>query len=153
MLESVIPAFEGLVTAAKAMASFDAFRKGRRGEVRALIEELKENSRLCFRVVVDGVDHRLVIPRFSTTVFDRLNEAGFDFDSLTRRKIALYPGIERTDLASWPGKSTAELVENIYDKIKELRSMHEFTPEHPLNRRRLVNIHKRILLLLRHARD
>lgn len=65
MLESVIPAFEGLVTAAKAMASFDAFRKGRRGDVRALIEEMKENSRLCFRVVVDGVDHRLVIPRFA----------------------------------------------------------------------------------------
>lgn len=99
------------------------------------------------------MDDRIVIPRFSTTVFDRLNEVGFDFDSLTRKKIALYPGIERTDLASWPGKSTAELVENIYDKIKELRSRHEFTPEHPLNRRLLANIHKRILLLLRHARD
>lgn len=152
MLELVIPALQGLITATKAMASFDAFRKGRKGDVRSLIEEIKENSRLCFRVVDDGVDHKTIVPRFATTVFDRLNQAGFDFNSLKRQKIAQFPGIEGTDLASWPGKLTAKLVENIYDKIKDLRSRHEFMPDQSLNRRRLINIHKRILLLLRHQR-
>lgn len=125
MLESILPALEGFITAAKAMASFDAFRKGRKGDVRSLIEELKENSRFCFRVINDGADHKAVIPRFSTAVYDRLNLAGFNFNSLKLQRIQPITGIENTDLASWPGKSTSELVENIYDKIKELKSIHD----------------------------
>jgi hypothetical protein len=152
MLESVLPALQGLITAAKAMASFDAFRKGRKGDVRALIEELKENSRLCFRTVNDGVDLNSVVPRFSTAEFDRLNKAGFDFNALKSRKVPAFPGIEKTDLASWPGKTTAGLVENIYDKIKNVKSLHEFKPGDPSIGRRIINIHKRLLLLLRHAR-
>lgn len=152
MLESLVPALQGLLDTAKAMASFDAFRKARRGDARALVEELKQNSRLCFHVVSDGVDHREVIPRFSTAAFDRLNRAGFDFNTLQPRRIQRMPGLSATDLASWPGKTTAALVENIYDKVKELKSLHEFRPDGAFNRRRLINIHARILLLLRHAR-
>lgn len=61
--------------------------------------------------------------------------------------------MEKTDLASWAGKSTQELIENIYDKIKDLRSLYALSAQQ--NRRfgpRIINIHKRILLLLRHAR-
>ena len=152
MLESILPALAGLITTAKAMTSFDAFRKGRKGDVRSLIEELKENSRLCFRVVNEGIDHKTVIPKFSTSEFDRLNKAGFNFNVLKSQKIQAIPGIEKTDLASWPGKTTATLVENIYDKIKDVKSLHEFKHEGLLNRRRVINIHKRILLLLRHAK-
>ena len=100
-----IPVLQGLLTAVKAMASFDAFSKKKSGEVRALIEELKENSRLCFRVVEDQVPHQNVIPRFSTRMFDQLNQEGFDFNALKRQKISPFPGIEKSDLASWPGKS------------------------------------------------
>ena len=153
MLESILPVLQGLITTAKAMASFDAFRKGRKGDIRSLIEELKENSRFCFRVISDGVDHKTVISKFSTLVFDRLNQAGFNFNALKSQKIQSLPGIERTDLASWPGKTTADLVESIYDKIKDLKSIHEFKPGGAQNKRRLINIHKRILLLLRHLRD
>jgi hypothetical protein len=121
---------------AKAMASFDAFRRGKKGDIRSLIEELKENSRLCFHVVNDGVDYKNVIPKFSTVEFDRLNREGFNFNALKTQKIQVIPGIEKTDLASWPGKTTAELVEKIYDKIKDLKSMQEFKPEGAFNRRR-----------------
>jgi hypothetical protein len=152
MLESFLPSLSGLTTTAKAMALFDAFRKGRKGDVRSLIEELKENSRLCFHVVKEGLDHKTVIPKFSTSEFDRLNKAGFNFNVLKSQKIQNIPGIEKTNLASWPGKSTAMLVENIYDKIKDLKSFHEFTPEGAGNRRRLINIHNKILLLLGHAK-
>lgn len=153
MFESLLPVLQGLINATKAMASFDAFRKAQRGEARALIEELKENSRLCFRVLGDGVDHQAVIPKFSTAVFDRLNAAGFNFNVMQRRRITAYTGLAESDLARWSNKTTAELVTNIYDKLKDLRSRHEFMPDHKFNRRRLINIHKRLLLLLRHARD
>lgn len=146
-----VPALEGLLTAAKAMASFDAFRKQRKGDARALVEELKANSRLCFRVVEDGVAVTAVISHFSTAEFDRLNKAGFNFNVLKNRRIHAYSGIDQSDLAAWPGKTTASLVDSIYDKIKTLQSIHHFKPGHPQLRRRIINIHKRILLLLRHA--
>ena len=140
-----------MITATKAMASFDAFRKGRRGDARALIAELKENSRLCFHVANDDAELGRVIPKFSTIEFDRLNKSGFDFNALKRAKIPELSGIAGTDLASWPGKTTSQLVESIYEKIKNARSICEFKPESASLRRRLFNIHKRILLLLRHA--
>ena len=152
MLESFLPALQGLLTTAKAMASFDALRKGRKGDVRALIEELKENTRLCFRVLNDNVDPGRVVPRFSTTEFDRLNKAGFNFNALKSQRIRSFAGIEQSDLASWPGKTTADLVENIYDKIKSLKSLHDFKPDDPTIRRRIINVRKRLLLLLRHAK-
>lgn len=133
------------------MASFNAFRKGRKGDARALIEEMKENSRLCFRSINDGVEVALTIPEFCTAEFDRLNKTGFNFNGLKGGKIASYPGLQTTDLASWSGKTTIELIQNLYDKIKNLKSLHKFKPNHPTLRRRLINIHKRILLLLRHA--
>ncbi len=40
MLESIFTAFPSLTTTAKAIEVFDAFRKGRKGDVRSLIEEL-----------------------------------------------------------------------------------------------------------------
>lgn len=40
---------------------------------------------------------------------------------------------------------------NICDKIKNLRSMHKFQLENSTLKRCLLNVHKRILLLLRHA--
>lgn len=100
MLESILPALTGMITTARAMASFDAFRKGRKGDVRALIEELKENFRLCCHVVNDGIDHKTVISKFATAEFDRLNKAGFNFNALQSKKISAFPGIEKTDLAS-----------------------------------------------------
>jgi hypothetical protein len=151
MLEFLVPTFQGLMTTTKAMASFDAFRKGRKGDIRSLIEELKENSRLCFRVVIDDVDPNFTIPKYSSIEFDRLNKAGFNFNALKTQRIPSYPGIDKTDLSSWPGKSSSDLVLSIYDKIKNLKSLHEFKPNDPTIRRRVINIHKRVLLLLRHA--
>ncbi len=154
MLESIPTALNLLTSLAKAMDWFTDLRKQTRGDVRALIEELKENSRLCFRVVEDGVAPEDVISRFSTATFDRLNESGFDFNAVRRCDIPAFEGMENTDLATWAGKSTQDLIVNIYDKIKDLRSLHALATLQ--NRRlgpRIINIHKRILLLLRHIRS
>jgi hypothetical protein len=153
MLESVVPFIPLAVSAAKAMAWFNDRRRTTKGNVRALIEELKENSRLCFLVISDDVPAAIVIAQFSTSVFDRLNADGFDFEALRRTEIAAYTGLERTDLASWCGKSTSLLIENIYDKIKDVRVKHTNAVGIALWKRRVINIHKRLLLLIRHAKD
>ncbi|MFZ6673397.1 hypothetical protein [Undibacterium sp. Xuan67W] len=153
MIENILPFLNVISTAAKAMQWFRDVSAKNKGEVRALIEEIKENSRLCFRVVQDKVPPADVIPAFSTVVFDRLNAGGFDFDSVQRQAIPAYEGIEKSDLASWAGKPTGKLIENIYDKIKDMRSLHTFkAQDNRLWSRRILNIHKRILLLLRHTR-
>ena len=60
-----------------------------------------------------------MIPKFSTAHFDRLNLEGFNFNKLKNGKIPEFEYLAGTDLRSWPGKTTGELVANIYDKIKE----------------------------------
>jgi len=153
MFNSLITFLGGVISAAKAMNWFADLQKKTKGEIRELVDELKENSRLCFRVVEDKAALEKVIPRFSTAAFDRLNKSGFDFDSVKRSVLPAYSGIETTDLSSWPGKRTSELVETIYDKIKDIRSKQLLVPADPYRRRRIINIHKRILLLLRHAKS
>ena len=154
MIESITPVLSLIATAAKAMNWFSDLRKKTKGDVRALVEELKENSRLCFRVIEDGVSPEEVIPKYLTAVFDRLNESGFDFNAVKRKNIPAFEGIENTDLASWAGKSTQALIENIYDKVKDVRSL-QLAPASTTHRLgpRVINIHKRILLLLRHAKS
>lgn len=154
MIESIGTILSFFSSAAKAMAWFTDLRKQTRGEVRALVEELKENSRLCFRVVEDDIPPDEVIPHFSTRVYDRLNESGFDFNAVKRGAIPAFEGMEKSDLASWTGKHSQALIENIYDKIKDIRSLHSHSAS--AKRRlgpRVINIHKRILLLLRHAKS
>src|SRR5512139_4065546 len=150
MIESIGTILNFFSTAAKAMDWFTDLRKQTKGDVRALVEELKENSRLCFRVIEDNIPPEEVIPHFSTKVFDRLNESGFDFNAVKRDDISAFNGMEKSDLASWIGKPTQDLIENIYDKIKDIRSLHTLSAT---SKRRLgprvINIHKRILLLLR----
>lgn len=153
MLESVSPFLAVLSSGAKAMAWFSDIRKKTKGDVRALMEELKENTRLCFHVVEDNVGAEVIIPRMSTAVYDRLNESGFDFDAVKRSHIPDFEYLAKSDLASWVNKPTSKLIENIYDKIKEIRTIQAVDAKGSImRRRRIINIHKRLMLLLRHVR-
>ena len=124
-----------------------------RGDARSLVEELKENSRLCWLVLEEDIEAGKIIPKLRHREYDRLNKSGFDFDALNRKKIKNYSQLIDTDLASWAGKSTHDLVENIYDKIKNIKITYSYAP-HSEKRRwkiRILNIQKRILLLVKHA--
>ena len=126
-----------------------------KGEARALVEELKENSRLCWLVIEENVEVGKIIPELSTVEFDRLNKAGFDFDTLKSRKISKYPQLAKSELASWVGKSTEALIVNIYDKIKHMKTTYKYAPASEKFRwkARIINIQKRILLLVKHLQD
>ena len=155
MLENIPAVLKSLATAGSALKAFADMRARTRGEARAIVEELKENSRLCWLVIEEGVPVERIIPDLSSQEYDRLNRAGFDFDALKRKKINALRGLQDSDLASWTGKPTSALVENIYDKIKNLKTTYRHAP-HSEKRRwraRIINIQKRILLLLEHARQ
>jgi hypothetical protein len=126
----------------------------RRGEARALLEELKANQDLCAMVLEEGSDPMKVIPALQTSQYDRLLASGFDFDSLRGSPIAAYGALERSDLASFIGKGSGYLVEDIYDKTKELERRFRLDRDNARIdwRRRIINLYKRMLLLIHHLR-
>lgn len=154
MLENIPAVLKSLATAGSALKAFADMRARTRGEARAIVEELKENSRLCWMVIEEDVPVGRIIADLSSREYDRLARAGFDFDALQRRKISALQGLQDSDLASWTAKPTSLLVENIYDKIKNLKTTYRLAPcsEKRRWKARIINIQKRILLLLEHTR-
>lgn len=155
MLENVPGILKSIATMYSGLNAFSDMRAKTRGDARSLVEELKENSRLCWLVIEEDVGVEKIIPQLSHIEFDRLNKAGFDFNALKRKKIRKYPQIDKSDLASWSGKSTHALIENIYDKIKDLKTTYKYSPHSERHRwkARIINIQKRILLFVKHLKD
>jgi len=153
MLENLPLALKSIASAASTLNAFSDWRSRTKGDVHALIEELKENSRYCWLVLEQDIEPETIIPQLSTKEYDRLGKAGFDFNSLKRRKIPHMRSLQGTDLTSWQGKSTEELVANIYDKIKDLKTLHPYQgkKQNIQWKTRISNIQKRNLLLLKHV--
>ncbi len=152
VLESLATLFSGLSSAAEASKIFRELLKGKRGEMRALLEEFKKNLTLSRLAVEKETAPLKVIPELSTTVYDRLLESNFDFNILKRKKIQKNEKLMSSDLSSFLGKETVDLVVSIYDRIKEMQVIYKVDRDNPSIDwdRRLLNVHKRILLLMSH---
>lgn len=153
MIENLPTLFKALSTAASGLNAFTDWRRQTKGDSRAIIEELKENSRYLWLVLEDDVGIDVIVEHLNTVEYDRLCKSGFDFNALKRTTIGRYPSLTGTDMASWQGKETQQLVANIYDKIKDLKIRYSYAKNNKkiLWKQRVKNIQKRILLLLIHA--
>ena len=89
---------------------------------------------------------------YIASFFDYARAAGYA-KTLKKEKIKHHESLENTDLASWQGKETSELVSNIYDKIKDLKTKYPLAKNSKkiLWKQRVRNAQKRIMLLLKHA--
>lgn len=155
MIESIPAIFSGLSSAASTAKEFRELLRGKKGDTRALLEEVKKNLSLCWMVVERDTELARIIPELTTLEYDRLLRAGFNFNSLSRKKIQGSPRLAESDLSSFIGKETKDLVENIYDKIKTLKLIYRVDEDNPRIRwrRRIVNVHRRMLLLMEHLRS
>jgi hypothetical protein len=137
-----------------ALRALAAWSRRSKGDVRALVLELKDNLACLDLVAEDGVPLDQVIDRISVAEYERLARAGFDFNRLERKRIPAWPSLEGTALAAWRGKRTEELVDAIYARLRDLKTRYPHVREHPRYRWgvRVVNIRKRIWLLLKHVR-
>lgn len=152
---SIPAALESLGAAGAAIAELASWRRRARGDARALVGELKDNLIYLDMVARGDVGLETVVERLSVTEYKRLARAGFDFNRLKRGAIAPDKSLDGTDLASWSGKKTAELVDAIYDKINEIKLRHPLVADGGRYRWtvRVNNIRKRIWLLLMHVKE
>lgn len=153
MIDSLPAVLGSLASSGAALNLFRKWHAETKGNVAAIIDELKDNLRFCLLVLEEGVAIDKAAGTISTAEFTRLRKGGFNFNKLQGRRIPAYKSLENTDLASWRGKTTEELVINIYDKLKDLQALYPHSDEDKKRRLqvRVANIHKRILLLLKHA--
>ena len=150
---SVPEVLRSLSTAGSAISLLVSWRKRVKGDVRALVGELRDNLTYLDMVAEDGVSLGDVIEKVSLDEFKRLSKDGFDFNLLERGKIQNYSSLKGTDLSPWVDKETEELVVAIYDKLNELKLRYPLVSKQSNYRWpvRVNNIRKRIWLLLLHV--
>ncbi|HKJ08625.1 MAG TPA: hypothetical protein VKA76_06025 [Gammaproteobacteria bacterium] len=154
MLQSIRNLFDFASSGLKVTQELGTLLRRRRGDARLLLEEVKANQDLCRMVIEEGTDPMRVIPELRTNQYDALLGAGFDFDGLGPGRIRSFPDLERSDLAGLVGKTGGALIEDIYDKTKELERRYRLDRNNPRTdwRRRVINLYKRIVLLVYHLR-
>jgi len=147
---------EALSAFASAGAALQALYQWRRravGNARVLIMEIEENYTFLDMVVFDEVPLNNVIQDLSVSEYKRLAGEGFDFNRLKRNRLQDDLSFEGTQMSHWAGKSTAELIDSIYEKLTDLmiRYPHNFNnPKYRWNVR-VQNIIKLTWLLLKHV--
>lgn len=139
----------------KVIKDINSWLKKQKGDSRALITELKDNLTYLEMVIKHGVEIDEILKDLKTDTYSRLQVEGFSFNNIKNKKIPKLKSLEGSDLASWKGKSTDELVVSIYDKIRDLEASYPKLKNQPNIRWnvRVINITKRIVLLLRHVRS
>jgi hypothetical protein len=144
---------ESLSAAGSALRALTTWSKKAKGDARALIGELKDNLYYLDMVAEDGVPLASVVSKLSIDEYKRLSKEGYGFNALKRQKIAGYESLKGTDLASWAGKSTEELIHSIFEKLNILKIKFPHVAENSKYRWnvRVDNIRKRIWLLLKHV--
>ncbi len=155
-MELTIPTIlKSLASAGSAIKELTAWRKRAKGGARLLIGELKDNLTYLDMVAEDSVPLGDVIKKISVAEYKRLSGTDYNFNTLKRGKISKYASLKGSDLYSWAGKNTGDLVESIYDKLNELKIRYPHVSKHERYRWsvRVNNIRKRIWLLLRHVRS
>lgn len=135
---------------------FGKLLRWKRGNVKVLLEEIKENLILCSMVIDDGTDAQVIVPNLRNEEYVRLLKLGFNFNKISRNnwrnKKIQSEELKNSDLEFFNGKGTEYVVDNIYGKIKELKLRYKIDKKNPNIQwdRRVRNLHKRILVLMWH---
>jgi hypothetical protein len=149
-----VPAvLQSLASAGSALSALTAWTRKAKGDSRALIGELKDNLYYLDMVAEDGVALSVVVNKLSIAEYKRLSKEGYNFNALKKKKIASYDSLKGTDLSSWSGKTTEDLIESIFEKLNLLKIKFPHVGENSKYRWnvRVDNIRKRIWLLLKHV--
>ena len=140
---------------ANLVKDWDASIKKRKGNSRVLLSELKKNHIQIKMFLEHEIPLQEVVSDLVVSEYERLQREGFEFDDIKSKKIASSKRLQSSELESWIGKPTGELIDSIYEKIIELKMMYPKLENSSKFRGavRARNIGKRISLLLEHVRS
>jgi len=123
-----------------------------RGRRRLLVMELSDNLDLLNLVHQGQVGVDQAIPELKDAVYQKLLEESFSFNTLSRRKIAAANARHVAQLRRYQGWPTERLVDNIYRKIRQLKTLKKLKLCDPAvnYKQRLENLRRLLVLLMVH---
>ena len=147
--------FSGLTSAASAAKTIQSLLKNSRGVKRALLLELQKNLNLLYLFLGDESKLITIVNKLDVRVYEEAVKSDFDFKDIKKTKLSPRLVADVKQLQPYVGWSTEQLFENIYLKIHQLKSIIEIDPHNSKFRInvRLKNLHKMMLLLVKHVQS
>lgn len=147
--------FSGLSTTASVASTFQSLLKNTRGTQRALLLELQKNINLLNLFVDDTSRTHTIIKKLNVAEYEKAVKSDFNFKDLKKTRVSgrLVKNIK--SLQIYAGWQTEQLFENIDLKIHQLKSIIDIDPDNKNFRLsvRLKNLHKIMILLLKHIKS
>jgi hypothetical protein len=147
--------FSELSSAANVARTIQSLLKDTRGVKRALLLELQKNLNLLYLFLGDESKLTTIVNKLEVRVYEEAVKSNFNFKAI--KKATLGPRLvgDIKQLQPYVGWSTEQLFENVYLKIHQLKSIIEIDPANSKFRLsvRLKNLHKMMLLLLKHVKS
>ena len=147
--------FSGLSSAATAAKTIQSLLKNTRGVQRSLLLELQKNMSLIYLFLGDERKLITIINKLDTRVYEEASKTDFDFSDIKKGKVSQRLIGEVKQLQPYVGWNTEQLFENIYLKIHQLKTITEIDPDANKFRLsvRLKNLHKMMVLLIKHVKS
>lgn len=147
--------FSGLSSAAAMARTMQSLLKNTRGVKRALLLEVKKNLNLLYLFEGDADKLASIVNNLEVRVYEEAVASNFDFNDIKKGKLKPRLVKDIKQLQAYAGWSTEQLFENIYLKIHQLKSINDIDPGNSRFRLnvRLRNLHKMMLLLIKHVQS
>ena len=145
----------GLSSAASVAKTIQSLIKNTRGVKRSLLLELQKNLNLLYLFLGDESKVSTIVNKLDVRVYEAAVKTNFDFNDIKKGKLNPRVTGNLKQLQPYVGWTTEQLFENIYLKIHQLKSINEIDPANSKFRVgvRLKNLHKMMLLLIKHVKS
>jgi len=147
--------FSGLSTTASVASTFQSLLKNTRGTQRALLLELQKNINLLNLFIDDTSRTTIIIKKLNVAEYEKAVKSDFNFKDLKKTRVSGRLVLNVKSLQAYAGWQTEQLFENIYLKMHQLKSIIDIDPDNKNFRLsvRLKNLHKIMILLLKHIKS
>lgn len=147
--------FSGLSSATSVAKTIQSMIKNTRGLERTLLLELQKNISLVYLFLDNPEKYKTVINKLETRVYDEAVHSDFKFEKLKKAHVNARIAAGVKQLQSYVGWSTEQLFENVNLKIHALKTITDIDPDNNKFRikTRLMNLHRVMILLLKHIKS
>jgi len=121
------------------------------GLVADLIDELKANMLRCELVIKHNATPQEEGISLSRDAYRALRNQNYNFGKIKKGTIPPYQGMKDTDIAFLEGKSLAQALQNISDRVQEISTISKSSAslDHIDLKRRFTNLAKRLAVVMR----